>query len=133
MSDKDYIKKMALDLLLASLETEYDGCCVPSRLGNQLGLPVVNFFTMLRQHGVLYREGIKGGSGKNLPTQEALDNGIVRIEEREYKGEMQEQLLLTPLGIRNIAGYFLDNPTPAMKCLAMALCIRQGWAEAPSA
>lgn len=133
MSDTDYIKKMALDLLVASLETEADGCCVPSRLGNQLGLPVVNFFTLLRQTGVLYREGIKGGSGKNMPTEEALASGIVRVEQRDYKGEMQDQILLTPLGIRNIAGYFLDNPTPAMKCLAMALCIRQGWAPVPGA
>lgn len=123
------MKRIALDLVVSNLDTEPDGAIMPSRLGNHLGMPIVTFFTLLRQEGILQRDGAKHGSGKNYPTEDALKNGLVRVEAREYKGEEIEQIFITRRGIEQIVSSFLENPTPPIRALAMALCLCQGWAQ----
>lgn len=122
------MKAMAIELLLSGLETEEDGCVVPSRLGTQLGVPSVEFFGWLRRGGFMYRQGMKNGSGKNVPTDEALTLGLMRLDTRRYKGEEIEQPLITPAGIRRVADHYLTNPSDNAKRVAMALCLVHGWA-----
>lgn len=129
MDELSAIHKVALEMLLEGLEVEEDGCVVPTRLGTQLGMPSVEFYTWLRQGGLMYRQGIKNGSGKNLPTQEALNLGLLRIDTRTYKGEQIEQPLITPKGIERLGAHFLTRPSSGAKKIALALCVAQGWAH----